>query len=95
MEHLISELKDRLWDPEPHLTIQYLLPDNITKLTSAAWDAIKVEHGPVLHYPGRADAELESWKLVIQDKTIPANKTMLKTLDEAYQMFTSCQTSPS
>jgi hypothetical protein len=87
LDHLISELKDRLCKPKPRLMAQHLLSHNITKLTPSAWNIIKEEYGPVLPHPERADAELALWKQSIEDNTVLTHKDIPETLDETYQLF--------
>ena len=62
IEHLISQLVDRLLKPLPRLKAQLILPKYIDSLGTADWEDITQEYGPLLPSPLTADAELELWK---------------------------------
>ena len=62
IDHLISQLEDRLLKPLPRLKAQLILPKYVDSLGTADWEDIKQEYGPLLPSPLTADAELELWK---------------------------------
>ena len=87
LDHLITELQDRLCTPQPRLAAEHLLPSNISKLTSTEWENIKEEYEPLLPHPSRLDSELDSWKQAIQDSTVPPTRELTEALDHAYDLF--------
>jgi hypothetical protein len=83
MDHLTTELQDRLCNPLPRLAAQHLLPANIPALTATEWEDIKQEYQDIVPNPSFMDSELESWKQSIQDNTVPATKDLPQALDQA------------
>ena len=62
IDHLISQLVDRLLKPLPRMKAQLILPKFVNSLGTADWEDIKKEYGPLLPSPLTVDAELELWK---------------------------------
>ena len=62
IDHIISELDDRLCAPLPRLKAQYLVPSRLHQLTDEIWEEIKTEYAPMWPDTDNADAELAVWR---------------------------------
>ena len=62
IDHIISELDDRLCAPLPRLKAQYLVPSRLHQLTDQIWEEIKTEYAPMWPGTDNADAELAVWR---------------------------------
>lgn len=79
LDHIITQLSDRLCKPLPRLCAQYILPDFIDRLTADIWQNIKEEYEPLLPSPTSADVELEVWRHYIST----TNSQLPATLPDA------------
>ncbi|MBV2113370.1 MAG: DUF4371 domain-containing protein [Candidatus Thiodiazotropha sp. (ex Ctena orbiculata)] len=84
MDHLRTELEDRLCIPHPRLKAQYLLSNKIVHLTQAMWNDIKAEYAPFID-ANAVDAELDLWRHKIANMGLDAD-TLCKAMDAAYQL---------
>lgn len=84
MDHLRSELEDRLCVAHPRLKAQYLLSNKIDQLTTAMWGEIKNEYDPFID-ANAIDAELEVWKHQIANRHLVADR-LCKAMDVSYQL---------
>lgn len=92
LDHLLSELRDRLCTPQPRLAAQLLLPPNIKDLTTTAWEGIKEEFIPVIPQPSHIDSELENWKQAIEDSLLPSSSDIPEVLDAAEHIYPNIYT---
>lgn len=92
VDHLISELTDRLCTPLPRIQAQHLIPAYIGQLTIAIWDGIKDEFRPFLPNVNTIDAELELWKHGISTGAIANTKQLCRAIDASYAMFPNINT---
>ncbi len=61
LDHLITELRDRMVLALPRLKAEYLMPHRIQDLEPEIWDEIKAEYRGLCPSPSSLDAELEMW----------------------------------
>ncbi|MES9884352.1 MAG: DUF4371 domain-containing protein, partial [Sedimenticola sp.] len=65
IDHLIVELEERLKNPLPGLSAQYLLPEKLSGLSVGMLNDIKVAYQRFVS-PDELDRELEMWKIGVQ-----------------------------
>ncbi len=61
LDHLITELRERMVLALPRLKAEYLMPHRIQDLEPQIWDEIKAEYSDLCPSPASLDAELEMW----------------------------------
>ncbi len=61
IDHLITELRERMVLALPRLKAEYLMPHRIQDLEPEIWDEIKAEYSGLCPSPSSLDAELEMW----------------------------------
>jgi hypothetical protein len=84
MDHLLSQIEDRLCIALPRMKAQYLLSNKIGQLTPAILEEIKHEYAPFID--GEAfDAELEVWKHQIAHGAV--FEKLINAVDATYQFF--------
>ena len=79
MDHLRTELENRLCIPHPLLKAQYLLSNKIVPLAPGIWDDIKTEYVPFV------DVKLDIWRHKIAISGLVANK-LCKAMDASYKL---------
>ena len=84
MDHLRTELEDRLCIPHPRLKAQYLLSNKIVHLTPVMWEDIKTEYAPFVDVYA-INAELDTWRHKIAKRGLVANK-LCKAMGASYQL---------
>ena len=84
MDHLRTELEDRLCIPHPRLNAQYLLSNRIGQLTQEMGQDIKTEYAPFIDVQA-VDAELDLWLHKIANRGLVADK-LCKAMDASYQL---------
>ncbi|XP_056135090.1 52 kDa repressor of the inhibitor of the protein kinase-like [Lampris incognitus] len=62
VDHVATEVRDRVCLALPRLKAQYLLPDKLPLLTDGLWRDIKEEYGDLMPGVDAADVELELWR---------------------------------
>ncbi|KAK0146901.1 repressor of the inhibitor of the protein kinase [Merluccius polli] len=62
IDHLTTEVRDRVCLALPRLKAQYLLPDKLPLLTDSLWMEIKEEYGALMPSVDTADVELNLWR---------------------------------
>ena len=84
MDHLLTELNDRLCISSPRLKAQYLLSHLIGHLTPALWEEIKTEYRPFIEEDA-VDMELDTWKYKIAQGGV--YESLVDALDATYQLL--------
>ncbi|MGH0123797.1 UNVERIFIED_CONTAM: hypothetical protein FKN15_066837 [Acipenser sinensis] len=69
LDHLTTQLDDRVCSSLPRLKAQYLLPNKLPMLTQAMWSEIKEEYEAMMSSVQTADAEHELWRHCNTDKS--------------------------
>ncbi|MGH0138678.1 UNVERIFIED_CONTAM: hypothetical protein FKN15_067491 [Acipenser sinensis] len=69
LDHLTTQLDDRVCSSLPRVKAQYLLPNKLPMLTQAMWIEIKEEYEAMMSSVQTADAELELWRHCNTDKS--------------------------
>ena len=82
MDHLRTELENRLCIPHPQLKAQYLLSNKIVHLTTVMWEDIKTEYVPFVDVYA-INAEHDIWHHKIANRGLVANK-LCKAMDASY-----------
>lgn len=62
IDHLTTEVRDRVCLALPRLKAQYLLPNKLPLLTDNLWMEIKEEYGALMPSVDTADMELNLWR---------------------------------
>ncbi|XP_053381948.1 52 kDa repressor of the inhibitor of the protein kinase-like [Mercenaria mercenaria] len=83
MDHLLSQLHDRLCLSTTRLNAQYLLPTKLRQLSPEMWADIKQEYSPFIDCQA-IDTELDVWKRVAADSPIQG---LAEAVDETYQLY--------
>ncbi|XP_058877419.1 52 kDa repressor of the inhibitor of the protein kinase-like [Acipenser ruthenus] len=101
LDHLTTQLNDRVCSSLPRLKGQYLLPNKLPMLTQAMWRETKEEYEAMMPRVQTADVELELWRHCNTDKSSSETCEILEDtvilypnihniLKELLTMLTSC-----
>jgi hypothetical protein len=92
IDHLITQLTDRLLKPLPRLSAQYLLPNFLPHLTIDMLVTIKKEYAPFLTNPDTFDTEIDTWKFGLENGNLPLYKNLQEALVGTEYLFPNLHT---